>query len=103
VSRCQILPKFAGEIRNQTFDFISSLAASETISTQVTTCTVYSGVDASPSSVIMGAATASGTIVTQKIGGGVAGVIYELLCKITTSAGQTLELSGYLAIVPDLP
>lgn len=103
MSRVIIQPKFTGEIRNQTFDFISSLATAETISTQVVTCTVYSGVDPSPSSVIMGAATASGTIVTQKIGGGVAGVVYELRCTVTTSVGQTLQLTGYLAIVPELP
>jgi hypothetical protein len=30
------------------------------------------------------------------------GVTYELLCTITTSASQTLQLSAYLAVVPDL-
>ena len=33
---------------------------------------------------------------------GVLGVIYELLCIVTTSLGQTLEISAYLAIIPDL-
>jgi hypothetical protein len=95
--------KLLGETVNVTFDFISKLGVSETISTQVTTCTVYSGVDAAPSAVISGAASSSGTIVTQKITAGVLGVIYELLCTITTSQGQTLQLSAYLAIIPDLP
>lgn len=95
--------KKSGATVNLVFDFISLLAAAETISTQVTTCTVYTGVDASPSAVISGAAGSSGTQVTQKVTGGVLGVIYELLCTITTSLGQTLQLSAYLAIIPDLP
>ena len=95
--------KKQGSTLNIVFDFISLLGVSETISTQVTTCTVYSGVDASPSAVISGAASSSGTQVTQKVTAGVLGTIYELLCTITTSLGQTLQLSTYLAIIPDLP
>ena len=80
----------------------SLLAIGETISTQSCTASVYSGVDASPSSVISGSASASGAIVSQKVAAGVLGVIYEIACTITTSAGQTLILPGYLAIVQDL-
>ena len=95
--------KPTGVTKNVQIDFTSQLAIGETISTQVVAATVYSGTDASPSAVISGAATASGAVVTQKITAGVVGVIYELLCTITTSASQTLELSAYLAAVPDLP
>ena len=102
MSRVILSSKAVNENIKQTFDFTSRLAASETISTQVCTASVYSGTDPSPSSLIAGAATASGTIVTQKVIGGIAGVIYELLCTITTSTGQTLQLMGYLAVVPDL-
>jgi len=94
--------KKTGEIANVTFNFLSSLGASETISTQSVTATVYSGTDASPSSIISGSATASGTVVTQKLTGGVSGVIYQLLCSITTSLSQTLQQSSYLAVVPAL-
>lgn len=97
-SRIEFPPKLTGVTDLYVFDFISALAPGETISSQVTTCAVYSGVDASPSSMISGAATASSTKVTQKITGGVAGVIYTLLCTITTSLGRTLQLSAYLAI-----
>jgi hypothetical protein len=85
------------------FNFISNLAAGETIATQVVTASVYTGVDANPANIISGAASVSGTSVMQLITGGVLGVIYELLCTITTSAGQTLEMAGYLAVIPDLP
>ena len=98
MARLQLQPKLTGETRNETFDFISRLAVGETISTQVVAATVYSGVDASPSAVVSGSATASGTQVTQKLTGGVAGVIYQLICTITTSAGQTLQLAGLLAV-----
>lgn len=108
-NRVQIPPKRLGETPilgangNSPFNFISSLAPAETLSTAVTTCSVYSGLDPSPSSVIAAAATIVGQQVQQKLTGGVLGVIYELLCTVTTSLGQTLELSGYLAVIPDLP
>lgn len=92
-------PKRTGESVNLTFDFTSRLASGETISTQVVTASVYTGTDASPSGLISGSASASGAVVTQKITGGVAGVIYYLLCQITTSAGQTLDMEGFLAVV----
>ena len=95
-------PKLSGETRTLTFDFISSLAAGETLSTQSVTASVYSGVDATPAAIISGSASASGTKVTQKITAGTVGVIYKLLCTVTTSAGQTLQLAGFLAIIPDV-
>lgn len=101
MSRITLDGKLAGETLSVVFDFISRLAISETISTQVVTAAVYSGTDASPSAIISGAATASGTQVTQSVTAGVLGVMYKLLCTITTSAGQTLSLSALLAIVPD--
>ena len=100
--RAQLDPKLAGSTRTYTFDFTSDLAVGETISTETVTATVYSGTDASPSSLISGSASASGAVVSQKIAGGVVGVIYELLCTITTSAGQTLTKAGFLAVVSDL-
>lgn len=101
--RVDLPGKYVGETRLYQFDFSSALAAGETISTQVVTASVYSGVDAAPSSLISGVASASGAVVSQKITAGTLGVLYELLCTITTSLGQTLLLSGYLAIIPEVP
>lgn len=101
MSRVTFDAKLLGETQSLVFDFISRLAVGETISTQAVTATTYSGTDASPSAIISGSATASGTQVTQKVTGGTLGVTYLLLCVITTSAGQTLELSGFLTVVPD--
>lgn len=101
--RAELAPKLIGVTATYTFDFSSQLAASETISTQVVTATVFSGTDASPSSVVSGSATASGAVVSQKLTAGTLGVLYQILCTITTSASQTLVLAGILAVVPPQP
>lgn len=100
MSRLTLEPKYAAEVKKQVFDFASVLAVGETISTQTVTAAVYSGTDASPSALISGSATASGTKVTQTITGGLAGVVYTITCSITTSLSQTLRLMGYLTILP---
>lgn len=102
MSRTILTPKFQGETKTYSFDFTSQLASGETISTQVVTATVYSGTDALPSSIISGSATASGAVVSQKITAGTVGVIYTLLCTITTSAGQTLQMSAFMTIIPNV-
>lgn len=94
--------KLQGETRTYTFDFISQLAVGETISTKAVAATVYSGTDANPSAIVSGAAGSSGTKVTQSITGGVLGVLYTLICTITTSTGQTLQMSGFVAVVPNI-
>lgn len=100
MNRVELPNKLAGDIKNYTFDFSGLLAVGETISTQSVAAGVYSGTDATPSAIISGAASASGAVVTQKITGGTVGVIYELTCTITTSTGETLLLSGLLAVTP---
>lgn len=100
--RADLAPKVVGSTQNYSFDFTSRLGVGETISTQTCTAAVYSGTDASPSSIINGAATKSGAVVTQSITAGTEGVIYKMTCTITTSLSQTLVQIGYLAVVPDL-
>jgi len=98
--RVEFQGKYSGETKTYTWDFTSQLAVGETISTQSVAATVYSGTDASPSSIISGSASASGAIVSQKITAGTVGVTYLLTCTITTSATQTLILTALLSIVP---
>jgi hypothetical protein len=83
------------------WDFTSLLAVGETLSGATVTATVYTGTDANPAAIVDGAATVTTPYVKQLITGGVVGCIYMLLCKATTSLGQTLELFGLLAIIPD--
>lgn len=98
-------PQLIGTVQSTKFDFSSLLAAGETISTKSVAASVYSGTDTAPSGVVSGSASSSGAVVSQLITlvGKTAGVVYELLCTITTSAGQTLKLSAFLASVSDLP
>jgi len=105
MSRVTLPPMPVGAIQNVTFDFTSQLAVGETISTKAVVASVYSGTDAAPTGIVSGSASASGSVVTQLITmvGRTVGNIYELMCTITTSVGQTLKISAYLAVVPDLP
>jgi hypothetical protein len=82
------------------FSFAIDLAIGETLGTASVTAAVYSGTDASPSAIISGSASISGGEVTQIIENGVEGVVYILVCLVTTSAGETLTRTGYLAIAP---
>lgn len=100
--RADLPNKFVGETKTYAFDFSSLLAVGETISTASCAATVYSGTDASPSALISGSASISGAIVSQKLTAGALGVIYEVACTITTSAGQTLILVGYVAVIPEM-
>jgi hypothetical protein len=84
-----------------TFDFSAYLDPAETIFTATVSASVYSGTDAAPSTLISGAAQVVDAQVIQSIVGGVLGVVYELLCSVVTSEGQTLERTKYLAVTPD--
>ena len=82
-----------------TVDFGDALASGETISGQAVAATVYSGTDATPSSRVSGAASASGTVVSQNVlAPSSAGNIYQLIWTVTTSASRTLKKSGLVAI-----
>lgn len=101
-SRAIFDPGLVGAVQTVAFDFTSELAFGETISTQTVTATTYSGTDATPSALISGTASASGAVVSQKVAPLVLGVMYELLCTVTTSLGQTLKKSAFYAVSPDL-
>lgn len=97
------MPKRQGEKVIRSVDFISRLGPTETILSAITTASVYSGTDPSPSSIVSGSATFAGTKVNQYLQAGVLGVMYELLFTITTSLGQTLEMAAFWTVEPDLP
>lgn len=103
LSRADLPNKLAAATVSVTFDFLSQLAQGETLSAAAVTCAVYSGTDANPSALVSGVATISGSQVTQKIAGGLLGVLYELTCSVTTSAGQTLKQTGLMGIVQGAP
>lgn len=102
-SRVIFDPKRQADLVSLPFDFISKLAVGETISTKVTTASVWSGVDPNPAAILSGAASSSGTVVSQNVTAGVVGVVYLLVCRITTSLGLSPSLAGFLTVLPDGP
>ena len=104
VGRIIIEPIKIGEAPFIPFDFISGMESpTEVVVSATTTCTLYSGTDPSPQSIIVGAATVQGTLAIQKCLPTIVGNIYDLTCTAITSGGQQLILDTYLAIVPNLP
>lgn len=99
MNRIVLQEKPSGETTKVVFDFLSRLSLGETISTAAVVATVYSGTDSTPAAIISGAASISGSQVTQKVTGGTVGVVYELTCTAVTSAAQTLQLAGYQVIL----
>lgn len=101
MSRVILEGKPPSEIVNEVFNFTSRLAVSETIGSASTVATVYSGTDSAPSDILYGNPTVSGAQVTQRVGGGTLGVVYQLVCTAVTSTGQQLKLTAFLPIVPE--
>jgi hypothetical protein len=94
--------KFAQEKIVLTFNFANELAASETLSGAITvTVEVVKGVDASPSSMLNGAAAYDATAkkVLQAIQGGIAGNTYRIkTIAPTTNAQKVLGRSAIITI-----
>ena len=102
MQRVDLLPKLVSETVLRSADFGDDLASGETITSQSVTVTVYSGTDASPSSLLSGSASVVGSVVSQVFTAGTLGVIYQALFTAGTSASRTLKRAGYLAVIPDL-
>ncbi len=81
------------EKRTLSWDFKNDVPTGVTISSGTVTATVKSGTDASPSDIVSGAATVSGTKVLQLIDAtaAVEGVEYYLEWQATLSDGQIFE------------
>ncbi len=89
------LPKAPTEelLLSMTFDKPGWLLPGETIASVVSgswTCQVYSGEDATPMAMISGAATITGTEISQLVIGGLEEVVYLFLCTFLTNTGRTL-------------
>lgn len=90
-------PYSTGETVDLSFDFLSKLALGETLTgTPTRSIAVWSGVSANPSTVLSGSPTISGSKVIQRIIAADPGTIFQLDVKCSTSAGQSLMLSGLI-------
>jgi hypothetical protein len=102
VTRLVILAsKRPAEIVAVQFPFGDQLAFGETISGQAVTVSVFAGVDPAPAAMLFGAASQSAGIVTQQIQGGLPGVIYQLVCAVSTSMANVLTKGARQAVASD--
>lgn len=81
-------------------DFLSRLSLGETLSTCAAAANVFVGSDPTPSTILSGMPSISGTTVTQKVTGGVAGVIYKIAYSVRTSLNNILVDEIKIAIIP---
>lgn len=77
--------KLIGETLNVSIDFLSRLQVGESVQTAAVSIQVFSGIDANPSAMLSGSPIISGSLVTQKVIGGLPGVVYELFLYARTS------------------
>lgn len=84
------------------FDMLSRLKLGETVVTASVTCELYSGTDPNPASMISGLAVVSGSIVQQKVIGGLSGNIYLLTCSARTSVNDLILNQGKVAVLPTM-
>ncbi len=92
--------KAVGETLPLVINFSDALQAGETITGAGTTVTVFSGTDASPSSLLSGAATydAYGNV-TQNVTAGIVGVIYNVAITVTASGSHNYVKLARLAVI----
>jgi hypothetical protein len=97
----QAYPKTVLESRLERIDLSSYRQVNQSYGTPVATISVYSGVDASPSSVLGTPIVSSDTLQVPE-SGGVAGTIYQINVSVPlTSPSETLSIVYFLAVVPN--
>lgn len=85
----QFLQKLTQYNQNLVADFSSELSSSETIVSVTSSARVFSGLDNTPANLLSGSPTFSGHDVTQKLTGGLNGVVYAIALKALTSLSNT--------------
>jgi hypothetical protein len=91
--------KDTGETIPLVFNFSDKLQFGETISGSSLSVSVFSGTDPSPNSILSGSPVNAATQVTQSITGGVAGVIYTIVCLVTATGSHNYAKTGHLAVI----
>lgn len=93
--------KGIGETAPYTFNFADRLQFGEAINGASVSLSVRSGTDPNPTLMTPSPATFTGTVVTQDITGGVAGVIYDVTCTVTATNSHNYVKQGTLAVIID--
>ena len=95
--------KLVDETLDLSVDFLSSLRIVEVLVSCATTVVVQSGLDPDPASMMVGVPTRVGSVVTQKLTGGVPGVIYSVNISAGTSLANIIVKQIPLAVLSHLP
>lgn len=93
--------KRRSDIRSIEFSFSEKLLPGETLVSADVNLTVFSGADNNVAEMIYGGVSIIGATVSQRIGKGKPGVVYQLAYLATTSFGNRHEQLCKLAILPD--
>ena len=91
--------KITTENEQFTFDYSPVLGLTETILSATCTVEVKEGTDPTPSAILVGSPSISGSQVAQRISGGLDGVIYRLQMTATTSATNVYTIVGDLPVL----
>lgn len=81
------------------FNFAAALGSTETISSTSCTVEVKEGTDSNPTAILSGSPTVNGSIVTQKLTGGINGVTYRVEMSATTNLGNTYVVVGDVPVL----
>jgi hypothetical protein len=96
------------ESKVYSLDFVNRLGTGETISSvTAVTLTVFQGVDSNPGAHLSCSASVRGTVVSQRLGGGLApggnllsGVTYTISMTVTTSHSNVVTLFSRISCRP---
>lgn len=96
-----IEPKLEGESIEVAVDMLSRLQNGEVVLTAAAAMSVSSGTDPTPGTMVTDLPVISGSVVTQRVQGGLPGVIYTLALSIRTDANNIYINECKLAVLPD--
>jgi hypothetical protein len=97
----QYADKPVSAIVSLTMDFADRMLDGETVTGVSTSNSLFSGTDASPAAMLIGSPTLTGNLAHQAVGGGVVGVLYNIVFYVSTTAYNLYEKTGYLAVIAD--
>jgi hypothetical protein len=97
-----IAAKLVGESRTEVVDVSASLGPTDILVSASATCSVYTGVDPNPSSVL-GAPTINSiyNLVNLPLTAGVVGCIYQIVLTVTFVSALQKTFTTFLVVVPD--
>jgi len=93
--------KMVSESLDVSFDMLSRCTQGETIVTAIVNIVVSSGIDPTPEDMIEGITTVSNNIATQRVGNGLPGVIYDVVCAARSSLNNIFINTMKLAVLSD--